>query len=131
MTPTASASAEPPKDPSNYAAKYTRALLLNIHANTFAETCGRPVKQGGNAWACIIDHLSSPDDQTMEIHLTATTETTWATRGAHPIIDLVSLGHEVPGLNVCVYHWAAIAADGQRGDWYYQFCKKYHDSLLP
>ncbi|WP_422759256.1 hypothetical protein [Paenarthrobacter sp. C1] len=127
---TAAASAEPRKDPSNYAAKYTRALLARIHANTFAETCGRPVKQGGNAWACIIDHLASPDDQTIVIYLTPAADFTRATKGSLAIYEAASLSG-VPGLNACVYHWAVVAADGQRGDWYFQFCAKYHDSLLP
>lgn len=66
----------------------------------------------------------------MEIYLTPAADFTTATRGSLAIYEEASLS-SVPGLNACVYHWTDIAADGQRGDWYFQFCAKYHDSLLP
>ncbi|MDQ0731786.1 DUF2510 domain-containing protein [Arthrobacter sp. B1I2] len=126
---TASPPAEATNDASTYAAKYTQALLARIHASTFAETCGRSVSLGGNAWACVIDHLASPDDQTIEIYLTSSADFALETRVVPTIFDKVTVT-QVPNLNTCVYHFAAIAPDAQRVDWYTPRCRTKHDSLL-
>jgi hypothetical protein len=125
-------SAQPTRDPAVYAAKYTRAVLAGIKANSFAETCGRSRAAGGHAWACVIDHLESPDDQTIEIHLRSNNDFKQET-GPHPTIhDKVSIVVvRSPNLNTCVFRRAVVAPDGQRLDWYhYYMCQKQRDSLL-
>ncbi|MEV7132149.1 DUF2510 domain-containing protein [Arthrobacter sp. NPDC093128] len=117
---TASPSAEATKDASDFAAKYTQALLANIHASTFAETCGRSVSLGGHAWACVIDHLASPDNETIEIYLTSSDVFLRETRQPPTISGAVATMVS----NICVYHFAVIAPDGQRKDIYSQDCRR-------
>lgn len=102
-------------DSSNLADRYTQALLAKIHATSFAETCGRSVSQGGNAWACDIDHLNSPEAHFIEIYLTPQADFGVDTGAAPTIFGLVT----VSAPDLCVTHFAAIAADGQRKDWYF------------
>lgn len=117
---TASPSAEATKDASDFAAKYTQALLANIHASTFAETCGRSRSLGGHAWACVIDHLASSDDETIEIYLTSSDVLLRETSQAPTIYGAVATMVS----NTCVYHFAFIAPDGQRKDFYNQMCRR-------
>lgn len=114
-----------------YARKYTAALLRQISAPSFAASCNRPIEAGGNEWACIIDHLESPDDQTIVYYLTPAADfDRWT--GAFPtIFDATAIPGDVPNLNTCIYHAVAIASDGRRKDWYDQYCAKDHDTLLP
>ncbi|WP_306840819.1 DUF2510 domain-containing protein [Paenarthrobacter nicotinovorans] len=124
-------SAQPTRDPAVYAAKYTRAVLAGIKANSFAETCGRSRAAGGHAWACVIDHLESPDDQTIEIHLRSDDDFMRESRGDSIYDSLATVVVKSPNLNTCVYHVAVVAPDGRRVDWYYTYiCSKKHDSLV-